>query len=388
MPIAPTVPGEDRRVVLGWTLVGALFGLTFPLLGIFVASGGTFDVARAHRDQPVMYIVDLAPLVLGFVGMLLGRLYAKLLGTQRAIEHTVRERTRELEDALEELQETHDRLVQAQKMEAIGSLAAGVAHEINTPIQYVGDNLRFLQDCFGDLSTVQQAALELSEAVRAAEVAAEALERFESAVRTADIEFLDEEIPSASGQALEGVQRVSEIVRALKDFSHPGQTEKAPVDLNKTVTNTLTVSRSEWKYVAEVETELDPDLPPVSAISGPLNQALLILIVNAAQALEDRIGDSEDEKGWIRVATSANDTSVVISVADNAGGIPEHVQARVFDPFFTTKEVGKGSGQGLGIARRAIVEQHGGDLRFEVRPGEGTTFMIELPLDGVLEAAA
>lgn len=379
---------DPRPLFLG-LLGGVLFGTAFVVLGVFVAADWSFDFGRAHAEQPVLYIVDTAPLVLGVVGALLGRVYCRLYATRLAIEATVLERTAELRGAIDELHRTQGQLLQAQKLEAIGSLAAGVAHEINTPIQFVGDNARFLDESFGQLTEFHAAALELAEAVRRLDGAADDLERFEAAVEAADLDFLNEEIPTAASQAREGVDRVAEIVQALKSFAHPGSDSKAPVNINKAVVDTVAVSRSEWKYVADLETDLDPDLPQVPALAGPLNQVLLILIVNAAQALEERL-EGTGGKGSIAVATRVEGDSVVIAVEDDAGGIPAEIQERVFDPFFTTKEVGKGSGQGLSIARSVLVEQHGGELSFEVRPGEGTTFLMRLPLeqDGVQQEAA
>lgn len=371
----------DQGTVLRWTAGGIAFGLGFPVMGVLVASGGSLNMAAAHSAQPILYIIDVAPIVLGVVGMALGRIHGNLIRTRDEIEQTVTERTHELETALADLRKVHAQLVQAQRLEAIGSLAAGVAHEINTPIQYVGDNLRFLEESFGELLSFQQVALEFSNSVRSAGGDAAALARFDAAVKKADFEFLNEEIPSATSQAMQGVERVSEIVLAMKAFSHPGTPDKAPVDVNRAIENTIAVSRSEWKYVADVVTDLEPDLPEVRALSGPLNQALLIIIVNAAQALDDRPGDAGAVKGQITVTTRSSNEFVEIAIADNAGGIPEDVQHRIFDPFFTTKAVGRGSGQGLGIAWSAIVDQHDGHLSFEVLPQHGTTFTILLPRD-------
>lgn len=368
----------ERSAVIRWAVRGLLFGLAFPIVGIAIAARG--DLVQAHQDQSVLYIVDLAPLVLGVVGAILGRIYGSLISTRIAIEHTVEERTHELRAALDELGETHAQLVQSQKLEAIGSLAAGVAHEINTPIQYVGDNVRFLEDAFGELSQFQEAAFGLAEAVRCPHVNQPALDHFDASVVAADLEFLKIEFPSAAGQALEGIQRVSQIVRALKDFAHPGSDIKASFDVNRGIESTLAVSTNEWKYLADVETDLDPELPHVETLAGPLKQALLIIVINAAQAIEARQASSGGERGLIKIATSHADSVVKIEISDNGGGIPEHIQHRVFEPFFTTKAVGKGSGQGLAIARSAIVDQDGGELSFDVRPGDGTTFHIVLPV--------
>jgi signal transduction histidine kinase len=218
---------------------------------------------------------------------------------------------------------------------------------------------------------IDQSAAHLSEATRA---------EYRSALDDADLEYLTEEVPSAIEQAIDGVHRVAEIVRALKDFSHPGGDSKSPLDLNQLVANTIAVCRNEWKYVAELETDFAADLPPVPALSGPMGQALLILIVNAAQAIADT-RDDEGGLGRITVSTSADHETATIAVADTGGGIPDEIEDKIFEHFFTTKEVGKGSGQGLAIARSIVVEQHGGDIDFTSTIGEGTTFRIRLPLE-------
>ncbi len=376
-----TDPTEKRYAIKG-LVFGILFGLSFPMLAVFVAAGWRFDAGYAHATQSIMYIVDTAPAVLGLLGLWLGRVYGRLLSTRERIEQTVLDRTAELESAMRDLQAAQGQLLQAQKLEAIGSLAAGVAHEINTPIQFIGDNARFLQEAFDDVRTFHTAAFQLAESAKTIGGCDQVVETFEKAAEEADLEFLEEEIPAATRQALEGVDRVAKIVRALKDFSHPGSDTKSPIDLNKAVEDTLAVSRNEWKYIAEVATDLQPDLPTVEGLGGPINQALLIIVVNAAQALQDKLGDG-GEKGTISIATRRDGDDVVASISDDAGGIPEHVRERIFEPFFTTKEVGRGSGQGLAIARSVLVEQHGGDLTFDVDDGVGTTFHLRVPIEAV-----
>ena len=382
---APTIAPDrevgsssDAAIAFRGMIIGALSGAAFPLLAILVAGPG-FDPVAAHDSQSVLYIVDTAPFVLGAVGWMLGRVYGSLRSTRDEIESTVQRRTAALAEALNDLQHAQARLLNAQKLEAIGGLAAGVAHEINTPIQFVGDNARFLSESFDDLAVFHQAAVELAEAVKECGACAGITDPFYAAMETADLEFLRDELPIAAVQTLEGVGRVAEIVRALKDFSHPGEEVKSPLDLNKCIESTLTICRNEWKYIADVETDLAPDLPMVSGLGGPVNQALLIVIVNAAQALEEKLG--EGIKGNIKIATCVDGDDAVISIEDDAGGIPDEVQGRVFEPFFTTKEVGKGSGQGLAIARSVMVEQHGGDLTFSVERGFGTTFFLRFPIE-------
>jgi two-component system, NtrC family, sensor kinase len=276
------------------------------------------------------------------------------------------------------LMEAH--LRQAQKLESVGQLAAGIAHEINTPIQYIGDNIRFVLESFAELSGLLAECQKLATAVEVNAATAEMLQAVESISRTADLDYLSREIPAAARQSLEGVMHVAKIVRAMKEFSHPGSAEKVPVDLNHAIETTLTVARNEWKYVAETVTDLAPDLPPVPCLPGEFNQVILNLIVNAAHAIGDVVKNVEGAKGTIRIATRLVGSWAEIAISDTGGGIPENIRHRIFEPFFTTKEVGKGTGQGLAIARSTIVKKHGGELLFESTAGKGTTFTIRLPV--------
>ncbi len=196
----------------------------------------------------------------------------------------------------------------------------------------------------------------------------------------ADLDFLMEEIPPALEQALTGIERVSKIVRAMKEFSHPGSEEKNAVDINRAIENTITVARNEWKYVAEMKLDLAPDLPLVPCLVGEFNQVILNIIVNAAQAIAGVVGDNSGRKGLITVTTRNADGWAEIRVSDTGPGIPPEAQARIFDPFFTPKDVGKGTGQGLALAHSVIVDKHGGALTFETEEGKGTTFIIRIPL--------
>ncbi len=195
-----------------------------------------------------------------------------------------------------------------------------------------------------------------------------------------DFNYLQEEIPKAIKQTLEGVERVAKIVRAMKEFSHPGPKEKTPTNLNRAIENTVTVARNEWKYVAEITLDLDPDLPLVPCLPQEFNQVILNLIVNAAHAIGDVVGHGGQEKGTISVSTRRKGDKVEIKVADTGTGIAPEIRSKIFDPFFTTKEVGKGTGQGLAIARSIIVDKHGGTITFETEVSKGTTFTICLPL--------
>jgi PAS domain S-box-containing protein len=273
------------------------------------------------------------------------------------------------------------RLTQAQKLEAIGQLAAGIAHEINTPTQYVGDNISFLVDAFDDLTMLIDKDLEIIESLKKGSDAESACKEAEQARKTVDFGYLAEEMPKALQQSLSGVEQVAKIVRAMKDFSHPGQDEKTATDLNRAIESTITVARNEWKYFAEVETDFDNELPLIRCLANEFNQVILNMIVNATHAIADVVGDgSSGEKGRIKISTRRDDSWVEIRVSDSGTGIPEEVKPRIFDPFFTTKTVGKGTGQGLAISHNVIVDKHGGTITFETEMGKGTTFIIRIPI--------
>jgi len=267
----------------------------------------------------------------------------------------------------------------AQKLESVGRLASGIAHEINTPIQFVGDNTRFLLDSFAGLQTLINMYQELRHAAASGAVSPGLLAEVRRVEEQSDCAYLLEEIPKALTQTLDGVSRVATIVRAMKDFAHPESKEKAAADLNKALLSTLTVARNELKYVADVETDFG-ELPLVVCNISDLNQVFLNLLVNAAHAIGEVVKGT-GEKGKIRVRTVAEGKTVLIAITDTGCGIPEGIRSRVFDPFFTTKEVGRGTGQGLAIARSVVVERHKGALTFESEVGKGTTFYIRLPVE-------
>jgi signal transduction histidine kinase len=271
-------------------------------------------------------------------------------------------------------------LRQAQRLESVGHLAAGIAHEINTPIQYVGDNLRFLSDAFRDYQIVLQQYERLLSAALAGEISPGVLDKVRAARANGDMEYLGGEIPRALEQSLDGVGRVATIVRAMKTFAHPGSDEKMPADLNKALADTLIVANNELKYVADIVTDFG-ELPPVWCNVGDLNQVFLNLLVNAAHAIGDVVKVSGG-RGEIRLRTRSENNEAILSFSDTGCGIPAAIQSRVFDPFFTTKEVGKGTGQGLAIARHIIVEKHNGRIAFEANLPQGTTFLLSLPIDG------
>jgi signal transduction histidine kinase len=272
-----------------------------------------------------------------------------------------------------------EHVTQAQKLEAIGQLAAGIAHEINTPTQYVGDNTRFLKDAFTSLTLAHEKLSKLLTAAKQGGVSAELIHEVESSLRDVDTEFLMAEVPAALDQSLEGLEQIARIVRAMKEFSHPGMGEKSFLDVNNAIENTLTVARNEWKYVADLVTNFDPALPLIPCFPGAFNQVLLNIIVNAAHAIEDALPLQGRKRGTITIDTRQVGDSVEVRIADTGVGIPEHVRSRVYDPFFTTKEVGRGTGQGLALSYSIVVEQHGGSISFESVPGEGTTFILRLP---------
>lgn len=275
-----------------------------------------------------------------------------------------------------------EQLLQAQKLESIGQLAAGIAHEINTPTQYIGDNVRFLKDAFQDLKKLLANYERLMSAAKDDTLSGKAIQDAAADAERADAGYLLEEIPKAIEQTLEGVTRVSALVSAMKEFSHPNVKEKVPLDLNHAIASTITVSRNEWKYVAEMETDYDSTLLMIPCLPGEFNQVILNLIVNAAYAIADVAKKGGPEMGKIKVQTLNCPEWVEIRIQDTGTGIPEKVRTRIFDPFFTTREIGKGTGQGLAISRSVIVDKHGGSIHFETEEGKGTTFVVRLPHDG------
>ena len=268
----------------------------------------------------------------------------------------------------------------AQKLESIGQLAAGIAHEINTPTQYVGDNTRFLQEAFEGLADLLAICEGLGGDNEGEESAEELVARMTAAAADANLDFMIEQIPEALAESLTGLGRVAKIVKAMKAFSHPGGDERELANLNEGIERTVTLCTNEWKYVSDVEMDLDPDLPLVSCLPGEINQVILNMVVNAAHAIEAKLGKSTAEKGAIGIRTCTRGDDVEIRISDSGSGMPPEVQERIFDPFFTTKSVGKGTGQGLAISHAVVVENHGGTIAVESEPGEGTTFIIHLPV--------
>lgn len=255
------------------------------------------------------------------------------------------------------------RMASSDRLESIGRLAAGVAHEINTPIQYLNDSVTFIRDGVGELLAYIDELHKLTDARPSA---------------SDDVDYMREELPPALTRVSEGLSRIAEIVRSMKVFSHADQNEMSDVDLNCSITSTLVVARSEYRDVADVETDLG-QIPRVVCHGGQINQVVLNLVVNAAHAIAD---NCKGARGKIMVRTREEGGRVVISIEDTGGGIPEAIRARIFDPFFTTKEVGRGTGQGLSVSRNVVVKGHGGELDFVTEVGKGTTFFVRLPVHG------
>ncbi|MET0792269.1 MAG: ATP-binding protein [Polyangiaceae bacterium] len=304
-----------------------------------------------------------------------------------SLEKMVAKRTAEinaqkeqLRQALSQLRGTQAKLIQAQKLEAIGQLAAGIAHEVNTPAQYVSDNTAFARRGVAGLIAALQAATVVVQAAKEGRVDRELIAAAEGAAARAKVSYLVKQLPRALEQSLEGLGRIASIVQAMKEFSHPSGAEKRPVNLREAIETTIAVARNEWKYVAEVELDMDPDLPLVPALRNEFNQVILNLIINAAHAIGEVTEGGSKGKGKIDIRGRVQGDQIEIRVADTGAGIPESARAKVFEPFFTTKAVGKGTGQGLAIAYSVVVDKHQGSIAFESEVGRGTTFVLCLPL--------
>lgn len=288
----------------------------------------------------------------------------------------------ERKNAEREKESLQVQLLHAEKLQSVGRLAAGIAHEINTPIQYIAANVSFLKESYQSLSLLINLSQQLAAGGQNDKAITDSRTRFSESFAKADWDYLKDEIPHAIEQSLEGLQRVGTLVQAMKEFSHPGNKQKSPEDLNAILETTVKVSKNEWKYVAELHSDLAADLPPVPCLRSEIGQVLLNLIVNAAQAItaKEANGLQMAAKGRIVLNTKRIDGWVIITVEDNGIGIPADILDRIFDPFFTTKEVGKGSGQGLAICHDVIVEKHQGQLSCSSQVGIGSLFTIKLPL--------
>jgi len=289
-----------------------------------------------------------------------------LEGLEPSIEDLERHRLR-LEAKIAELQLANARALHTQKLEAIGQLAAGIAHEINTPTQYVTDNVEFLSRAFEQLAEYFG-------------VSGNATPGGAGKIPSARIDYILRETPKAIEQSLEGLRRIASIVSAMKAFSHPSEGEKDFCDLNEAIQSTVMVATNEWKYVADIETHFDAALPEVCCLRDELNQVILNLIINAAHAIDVVVEDGTKGKGKITISTQHDNGWALIRIADTGCGIPDKYRARIFDPFFTTKPVGRGTGQGLAIAYSVIVEKHGGEIMCDSEVGRGTTFVLRIPV--------
>ena len=276
-----------------------------------------------------------------------------------------------------EKERLQSQLLHTQKLESVGQLAAGIAHEINTPTQFISTNIDFMDEAATDITSLIKQIQEI-----AASAPPETSKAIQTALEDADWEFLESEFPQAISESRDGVHRVSSIVRAMKEFSHPGSKEKESQSLNKIIETTITVSRNEWKYVAYMETDLDPELPNVPLLADEMGQVILNMLVNAAHAIGDKLGKNpEGAKGTINIRTKTDKEWVELRITDSGAGMTEEVSSRIFDPFYTTKQVGKGTGQGLAISHDVIVKKHGGTVSVESVVDVGTTFIIRLPLE-------
>ncbi len=312
------------------------------------------------------------------------RIPVQMTGTSVALEDDARFAIIVIQD-ISDQRSLEAEVVRAQKLEAVGRLAAGIAHEINTPTQFVSDNTHFVRDGFKRLDAV----FELLTRIGADEQVDQGLRtEIATTVRKSRLAFLQEEIPKSVEQSLDGLNRIATIVRAMKEFSHPGEQSFTSTDLNRAIQTTVTVARNEWKYVADIEFVLAEDLPPVTCLPNDFNQVILNMVVNAAHAIGSVVGDGANGKGKITIVTAQDGDMAEVRITDSGSGMPEEVRLRIFDPFFTTKAVGKGTGQGLALAHTVIVDRHGGSINVTSAPGEGTTFTIRMPLAQVARSHA
>ena len=355
IPVFELVHPDDRALFQNALRQAAKQGLT-----------GLFEFRLGHRDGSFGLFESQASVVDTGGGEETVLLISRDITERKAVEE---------EQARMEIQLRH-----AQKMEAVGQLAAGIAHEINTPIQFVGDNLRFLDGSFQSLLRVARAGAELGERVGEDSEFRAAAAGLAQQVREEELDYLAEEVPSAIRQSLDGIARVSTIVKAMKVFTHPSSEGMMAVDINQAIENTLIVSRNEWKYVSEVERGFQEDLADVVCSPGEFNQVVLNIIVNAAHAIAERQVREPEHKGLIRVETRASGEWAEIRVSDNGCGIPEHQQPQIWLPFFTTKPVGKGTGQGLSIVH-SIIARHRGTVAVTSTVGQGSCFLLRLPFD-------
>ncbi len=307
--------------------------------------------------------------------------YVELSDGQNRFVSIVRDISKRLQ-AEAEKEMLQSQMLHSQKLESVGQLAAGIAHEINTPAQFLGTNMEFLEESFQDVESLIKEYQKLVQTAQKGTVNPEVFSSLEESVEDLDWDYLAEEIPLTVKQSREGVERISKIVRAMKEFSHPGSKDKAPVSINDIINTTMIVASNEWKYVAEIKTDLAPDLPSVTCLADEMGQVFLNILVNAAHAIADTLGDTpEGKKGLITISSRQDAEWIEICIKDNGKGMTDSVREHVFNPFFTTKEVGKGTGQGLSIAHNVVTDKHQGSLQCESEEGVGTRFIIRLPMN-------
>jgi len=376
MPFAIVVLAKDRHIGLANEAAGEIFACAVTELkgqpwAAFVPHAPPCDHRPAALEATALDARGTSRAIL------LTEIPATIAGQEVFLEAFVDQ---------SEMKRLESQLRQAQKLEAVGQLAAGIAHEINTPAQYVQHSISFLSESFRDLQQVLAQHRKAVALVASGPEHQPLVAELSRAEEAADLEYVEENAPPAFDRALEGISRISSIVSAMKEFAHPDHRESSLADLNRALQNTLTVARNAYCSVADVATEL-AELPPVMCHLSDLNQVFLSLVVNAAQAIADVIGSS-GARGRILVRSAREGDYVRIEFHDTGCGIPDAIRDRIFDPFFTTKEVGSGSGQGLAIAHSVVVDKHGGSLTFDSTVGKGTVFTIRLPIAGRSNAAA
>ncbi|MFA7147663.1 MAG: PAS domain S-box protein [Syntrophomonadaceae bacterium] len=372
-PAAETITGWSSHEAREQPLVKV-----FPLLDPASNSSGKLmafkdflpeDGSGERRFQNLTLLCDnqVRKIIAGTISLMLGS-EQQVLGFTMVFQDITEQQQHQTQQAL------------SQKLESIGQLAAGIAHEINTPMQYVGDNIYFMEDALSDLIPL---VVEYRKLVNECELVGNKIElvrEIHHREQQIDLDYLQEELPRALEQSREGIDRVRKLVLTMKDFAHPSSGIKAFADLNKGVQSTIQISINEWKYYAELQAELSPNLPLVYCVIDEINQAVLNLIVNSTHAIRDAVNTGRYTKGLIQVKTRQEGDDVAIEIADNGGGIPAEVKYLIFDPFFTTKDVGKGTGQGLTITHDIIVNKHGGRITLESEENKGTRFTLYLPV--------
>ena len=343
-----------------------------------IARGKDIEGERMHWFFAACILSIVITILAGWLHGIRALYYRQITNHQMELERQVAERTQTILTEVERrtksesaMRDAQTQAMQAAKLASVGQLAAGIAHEINTPTQYIADNLHFI----GDSLTTVLNAIQVAQNLLATK-APDAATDFATQVDTEDLTFVSGELLNAVTDSLQGVNQVASIVQSMKEFSHPGTHAKATTDINRALESTLTVSRNVWKHAAEIRLDLDADLPTILCLAGEINQVFLNIIVNAAQAIEE---SRKPFPGTIGIKTSYDDSDVIIRISDTGNGVPAAISHKIYDPFFTTKPVGQGTGQGLAICYDVVVNKHGGSLELESQDGEGATFTIRLP---------